>query len=905
MKKKVLYGVIMACFALLTMGTLQSCTDDLDTLKHQNATYLQDLRGLIAQLDAKINDCHKECADKIAGLEAQIKSNAADIEVINKQLKDLANTYATIDMLEGLRTDLITVEGRVDALEGKDKELELLISAITERVEILESQDTVSQNLLDSITDQLSEINKDISANGDSILNIQKDIVDVWTNINVHKNAIDTINSVLEDLKKQVENNTEAIAGNTEKIAQVINSIDNLNNEFRQLKENYDKRFNDLDVAVDYALSEIEKTQNMVTALSNRVDMVEANLQSQIDAIRTDLQLLEEKFDLLTQRIQDLITSILVQGTDNPIFGNFSLPIGVQSNLLFNWYFENLGESFDFPSATPEFDYAAKGDKSKMIVTAQEIADAIAGKGSKYYNVPKGNEDVELGKLYLTLNPVGHNLTDGKEFWLETSKGVEGRLPFELKLTPSNDELYFGYTRGIENGFYESTVTIPGATDPSAIAAARIVVDQNLKEAAKALLNDQTKRNAYNMLKAVYDQINGSFKSYAVRANWMDADKASRASYSVLSKYDLAVATAKPISFSFLEGKTINHRLRTFGHIDNFLNELIDKDKFKFKLNTEFKIDKFTITFDDLTFDFSIDPKVEFDQNIVVKVKTEDKEVDVELDDAYGGKVTGTVTIPGQEVEAVITPGDLQPLTDAITSAFKDAIKDMSLDLGNQINDQIREKLIKGIQDQVNKMLDDIQKQINDMLSDLESQINGQISDMIDDITGSINSKAQPWFDRLNKLVDIYNRVANKINNMLEDPNAYLQPVVYYQTNGRVHIVSMSKKDPTILVNAGGNAFTVYPTTYTAEILVPVYKKFVACTNVYGADGNPVADAKSQADLVNQKSPRLAMVLDARSYRIPITVKNVLKAGNTYEFVYQALDYSGKTSTKKFYIKVK
>lgn len=896
MKKKVLYGVIMACFALLTMGTLQSCTDDLDTWKHEYASDQYKLDGVINELKSKIESCQTECATKIANLQSQISSNDADIE----DIKELLAQKASQAEMDSLKKYLIKLE---KDLKDKDKTLEDSIKSVNSRINTeINNVNTRIDNLkeeyqlkLDTINNTLAGIAGRMEKMDTTIQNLQNDMAGALTRISANETAISAMKGALKDLEGKVNANTA--------------NIDSLANVLDALQAKYDAEFDKLNTAVDQAFTEIRETQDMVSMVYNyldgKIDSEVARLQEQIDAINTTLDSLQEQIDVLKNTVNDLITSILVQGTDNPIFGNFSLPIGVQSNLLFNWYFENLGESFDFPSATPEFDYAAKGDKSKMIVTAQEIADAIAGKGSKYYNVPKGNEDVELGKLYLTLNPVGHNLTDGKEFWLETSKGVEGRLPFELKLTPSNDELYFGYTRGIENGFYESTVTIPGATDPSAIAAARIVVDQNLKEAAKALLNDQTKRNAYNMLKAVYDQINGSFKSYAVRANWMDADKASRASYSVLSKYDLAVATAKPISFSFLEGKTINHRLRTFGHIDNFLNELIDKDKFKFKLNTEFKIDKFTITFDDLTFDFSIDPKVEFDQNIVVKVKTEDKEVDVELDDAYGGKVTGTVTIPGQEVEAVITPGDLQPLTDAITSAFKDAIKDMSLDLGNQINDQIREKLIKGIQDQVNKMLDDIQKQINDMLSDLESQINGQISDMIDDITGSINSKAQPWFDRLNKLVDIYNRVANKINNMLEDPNAYLQPVVYYQTNGRVHIVSMSKKDPTILVNAGGNAFTVYPTTYTAEILVPVYKKFVACTNVYGADGNPVADAKSQADLVNQKSPRLAMVLDARSYRIPITVKNVLKAGNTYEFVYQALDYSGKTSTKKFYIKVK
>ncbi len=894
MKKKVLYGVFLACFAALSMGTLQSCTDDLDTFKHQYTVDQYNLEEVIQSLEGQIDNCKTNCQTKIAELESKVNANEASIE----EIRELLANYGTLAQLQLLQQSVNELNKSVTELKNDVATSAADVSKIKTDIATINTSiknlDIAYQQKFVNIQDQLVQIDTDMDNMNTSIQTLQDDMASALVRIITNETAISAMQDALKDLEGKVNANTA--------------NIDSLANVLDALQEKYDVEFDKLNTAVDQAFADIKDTQDMVTNVYNyldgKIDSEVAQLQSQIDDINTTLDSLQDQIDALKNTVKDLITSILVQGTDNPVFGNFSLPIGVQSNVLFNWYFENLGESFTFPSAAAEVDYVANGDMSKMIVTATEIANAIASKNSSYV-VPKGYEDVELGKLYLTLNPIGHNLTDGKTFWLETSQGEEGRLPYDIQLTPSNDELYFGYTRSIENGFYESTVTIPGATDPSSIVATRIVVDQNLKDAAKAVLNDQTKRNAYNLLKAVYDQVNSSFKAYAVRANWMDADKASRASYSVLSKYDLAVATAKPISFSFLEGATIDRRLRTFGHIDNFLNELIDKDKFKFELNTEFKIDPFEIKFEDFKFEFKIEPKVNLTDNIVVTVETEEQVVDVTLYDNEGNPVTGKVTIPGQKVDAVITPNDLKPLTDAITSAFEKSINDMSLDLSKQINQQIRDKLIKGIQDQVNDMLDDIQKQINKMLNDLESQINGQISDMIDDITGSINSKAQPWFDRLNKLVDIYNRVANKINKMLEDPNAYLQPVVYYQTNGRVHIVSMSKNDPTILVNAGGDAFTVYPTTYTAELLVPVYKKFVACTNVYDADGNQVADAKVQADLVNKKSPRLAIVLDARSYRIPITVKNVLKAGKTYEFVYQALDYSGKTSTKKFYIKVK
>ena len=908
MKKKVLYGVIMTFLMAMSLGTLQSCTDDLSDLRHEYAAGQYDLRELIKALDLKVDGCISTCQQNIEDLQNQITWNHDSIQGLDAALKQLAGEVATMASLENLQEDLDSLGkdlrkyyDRKDSLlrDSLENKIAAEIGVVNVRIHNL---DSICQAQFDSILparfNQISDSLSNLDAN---VKNVQDSLAKAYITINTHQLAIDSIKgrlSLVEEMAKK----------NGADIALLQNRVQKLEGDLDALQEKYDAQFENLNNLMSQAFSQIKDTQDMITKvnnyLSDKIDSEVARLQSEIDTINDALNALQEQFDALTARINDLITSILVQGTDNPIFGNFSLPLGVQSNLLFNWYFENGGKEFTFPNAGAEYDYAAKGDMSKMIVTAQELARAIASKSDNTYPVPNGYEPVELGKLYVTLNPVGHNLTAGKTFWLESSKGPQGgRLPFELELEPSNDELYFGYTRGLDNGFYESVVTIPG--DAESIGAAKIAVDQKLKDAAEALLNSQTKRNAVNLLKAVYDQINGSFKSYAVRADWMNGDKASRSSYSVLSKYDLAVATARPISFKFLEGKHIDRRLRTFGHIDNFLNELIDKDKFKFELNTTFEIEKFTIKFEDLTFNFSINPDVKFDQNIVVNVTTDPQTVPVTLYDENGNPVSGYANIPGQEATATITPNDLKPLTDAITSAFQEAIENMSLDLGKQINEQIREKLIAGIQDQVNNMLDDIQSQINKMLSDLESQINGQIGDMIDDVMDNINSKAQPWFDRLNKLVDIYNRVANKINDVLADPNAYLQPVVYYQTNGRVHIASMNQKDPTLLVNAGGDAFTIYPTTYTAEILVPVYKKFVACTNVFDARGNVVADVDAQVQTVNQKSPRLAVVLDARSYRIPITVKNVLKAGYTYEFVYQALDYSGVTSTKKFYIKVK
>lgn len=893
MKKKVLYGVVMACLAATAVPALQSCTDDVSDLRQQYVIDQNALAKVIDALKTELANCKADCSAKIADLQAQITANDGDITKLQNDLAALSNQVANRVTLDQLNQQLATLESNLKTyIDTKDAALksELAqtissqISTVNARIDQLDSNyQQKFTNIQNDITNLQKDFDSKIQETNANLRKLQDALADVIVSIQDKQKAIEAIQEQLNIISTNVAANKAAIKEFGEQI--------------EGLKTEYDAKFEYLNSSLEEAFGQIEKTQEFATQilglLSDRIDEVEGTLTPKIEELQSGLEALESKFDELTQRFDDLLTNILLQATDSPVFGNFSLPIGVQSNMLFNWYFENLGEGFNFPNAGSEYTYNAESAG----VSAEDLQTAL--KNGQYFAVPSGLAETNLGTVYMTLNPIGHNVTKGKTFSLETSKGVAGRLPYTLNVAPSDEELYFLYTRGIDNGFYSSDVVVPATAE--AVNATKITIDEGLKTSMKDLLNDRSKRTALNFVKAVWNQVNGKFPRYAVRADWAYRNMTS---YAVLSNYDLGVATAKPLSFAFLYGKSTDKRLRTFGHIDNFLNELIDKDKFKFELNTDFKVDQFTINFDDLEFKFSIDPKVEFDQNIVVTVTVPEQKVDVIGTD---GSVIGTATVASKDVDAVITPADLKPLTDAITKAFKDAIDEMSVDLGKQINEQIREKLIAGIQDQVNKMLKNIEDQVNKMLADLESEINGQISDMIDDLMGSLNSKAQPWFDRLNKLVDIYNKAANKINDVLADPNAYLQPAVFYKAGGDMGIVSNVKNDPSVFVKKGGDAIELFPSTYTAELATPVYKKFIACTNVVSADGKSyVAGGREIAKAINNSAERLGVVLDAASYRVFVpTAKMTAKSGQYYEFVYQALDYSGKTSTTKFYIKVK
>lgn len=860
MKKKVLYGVVMACLAATAVPTLQSCTDDVSDLNQQYAIDQKTLANVIEALKNELANCKADCNTKIADLQAQINANDGDIAKLQNDLQALSNQVANRVTLDQLNQQLANLENNLKKyVDTQDAALKKELS------ETISSEITLVNKRIDQLD---SEYQQNFTNIKNDITNLQKDFQNKLdeTNTNLRKlqDALADVIVSIQDKQKAIEAIQEQLNLMSTTVAENKAAIKEFREEIDGLKTAYDQKFDYLNSSLEEAFGQIEQTQQFATQilnlLSERIDEVEGALTPKIEELQGDLELLESKFDELTQRVDDLLTNILLQAVDTPVFGNFSLPFGVQSNMLFNWYFENLGEGFNFPNTGSEYTYNAEA----AAITAEDIQTGL--KNGKYYAVPSGLTETSLGKVYMTLNPVGHNVTKGKTFSLETSKGEAGRLPYTLNVVPSDDELYFLYTRGVDNGFYESDVVVPASAE--AINATKITIEESLKTSMKELLKDRSKRTAINFVKAVWDQVNGKFPRYAVRADWSYRNMTS---YSVLSKYDLGVATAKPLSFAFLYGKSTDHRLRTFGNIDNFFYTLRDNGKFHFNLVG-------SIDVNDLHFDFD-NIEITPGDTYVNEIKVTIPSIDVVDND---GKVVGKT----EPSTATATPESLKDINDAIKEALKSSVESVAGQMGEEINGQIDE------------MVRNVEKQIEDM-------VNGKI----DSILGELGDKAEPWFQRLNKLVDIYNRIANKVNNVLADPNAYLQPAVFYYTsaNGNMGVVSTKMSDPTTFVKAGGDYIQVLPTTYTAELATPVYKKFIACTNVVNADGKTyAANGREIAKAINNSSDRLGVVLDAASYRVHVPVaKMTAKDGQYYEFVYQALDYSGKTSTTKFYIKVK
>ncbi|MDO5447917.1 MAG: hypothetical protein Q4F34_09085, partial [Prevotellaceae bacterium] len=158
--------------------------------------------------------------------------------------------------------------------------------------------------------------------------------------------------------------------------------------------------------------------------------------------------------------------------------------------------------------------------------------------------------------------------------------------------------------------------------------------------------------------------------------------------------------------------------------------------------------------------------------------------------------------------------------------------------------------------------------------------------------------------DNVKRILDKVNKVIGKINTRIQNANYYLQPNVLVKGGDDWYRASQYKTMPSMAVGTGW--VMLIPTSNTAELVCPAYKKFVAVTDVVKDDFSVSAkggDAtcKSILAAANDTSYGMATIYTGKD---PVAF-NATQTGYIYEVTYASLDYSGYTRTEKVYIRVK
>lgn len=266
-----------------------------------------------------------------------------------------------------------------------------------------------------------------------------------------------------------------------------------------------------------------------------------------------------------------------------------------------------------------------------------------------------------------------------------------------------------------------------------------------------------------------------------------------------------------------------------------------------------------------------------FDMDKITIQKVDDINQTVEI--KINGEVGGTITIPDYKIEKQ-SNGDYKLVKTGEGTTYT---------IGDDGKVTVNVKM-----DNINAMLSNTADQINSTLA----SINQQLKDVI---SGVENNKV---FDAYNTYVGKVNTLIDKVNSLLDNPNGKLQPVLVASIDGNYQFVSTSAAATAVKLSQG-NALPLYMTSYTAELLAPAYKKYIAVTNAFSgsksAQGGD-ADCIKAAQEANSSaySANFNKVLEGNTLYAGFGAP----AGYVYEITYAAVDFYGNTVARKFYVNV-
>ncbi|MCH5236246.1 MAG: hypothetical protein J1E95_00400 [Muribaculaceae bacterium] len=857
MNRKLLNGLLVLAVAAGGVGTFTSCKDD-----DVQSSVLAGQIDLQAQIEALRNVDDEAFQFALLGwLDYLTRTDSGDY---NWSYENLVNAAA--DMYD-IYT-IIKSGGDYNKLTGDAKtyvdNLYNWMNYLNQQqdwyTQIYENKAAIEalQALLNGIQGDINDIYGDLSG-------LQGDIKDLQGDLSSVENRLDGIDANIKKVIADISALWAQVNENTGNITKNAKDIIALNGR------------------VDAIKSELD-------ALSGRVDTNEANIAANASRIA----LLEGYIQWLLANNAEKVTSVGISQTYNPIFGTLNLPIGLNSMLLATYLYNSETENWDgesFPGDAVSHLYDVTAYDSKTINHTYEVVSRLLY-GSKAYRpqnysfTDAPSEDAgNMGRALVTINPTNLDFSrieknvqiiNGKgEVILDGAKG-------DLQLNKYNDDIYFGVSRADDasNGVYALGVNAT-AENYNAMA---ISLD-NKKEfvtAVRDAIKEHTISDFAHLGDVVYKHLENIMSAYALRVAYdetvgsIDKDgkivTSTQTNY-VVSDYKLAAAVVRPFAYSTALDAGIDKQLPTFSPITEYF------EKYFNKLADDIKID-----LGDLGGYALIQP-----DQLTVSINAENIELSLagmpvynEADEEIGklGPEAVIVLVFNGETGNYEYSADMSSLITSIEDA-------LNTEVGNYV-----ETITKQVNDMISK--------INDDLASLDANINEQLQDILKRIHDASKNKLK-YADRL---VDLYNKLATRVNEVLAKPNHYLQIMMAYNAGDGLHHLSTTKASPTKISGAakvgGEPGIELFATSYNADILVPSFKKYVAITGAW--ENNKECLFEEIVEFNKQCAGSLNQVLSGEEQRVAMGVSPL--KGHTVELTYISLDYHGTCSMRQYYIYV-
>ena len=599
-----------------------------------------------------------------------------------------------------------------------------------------------------------------------------------------------------------------------------------------------------------------QQLQDNIDALDDQVKQNTAD----IETINDNISDIVDRLNKVDEALKKLITGIVIQSTVNPVFGSFALPLGINSNVLIAFYGKN-----DNPVVFPTKETANYVKASETFTDEDwKMIDPVIGVvrkpgNSTFFNEGYGN----AGTVYLTINPASVDF-NGQKLELVNSKDEASKITLTPLKKENDVELMFGYTRAAEtNGFYSANATL----NEEDIDAVKINIQDGLASAFKNVLKERTFHSVGALASKLYTQFDGILPAQGLKASWTDYN----GEHSVYSQYGIAATAIKPLSYAFLEELNVQ-TVPGYEEVIDFINRLAEsaKNDIKSLWPDLSALDASSIAIRKLTKDDFNKYKVTYTASI-----EENTNYQAEKQTIDGKEYLVITHIKKSSVVKIPLTDDVKVEQDASNPSK------WTVTVTESISDLVSDKDIERIIGKV----DDISEFIDN------------VNDVIDDIDGTLGD-AQGVVDKdRNKVKRYVDRLNEKMTSILNSANRRIQPILLVG-NTR----SGMKRASRMIGHATqmeGTSVEFILTSYTADIVTPAFKKHIAVTNVFKGDKSAQggdADCKAALKAVNDQ---INTVINGDKCSV---VAN-FQSGYLYEVAYSALDYSGKISMHKYYVR--
>ncbi|MBR6128555.1 MAG: hypothetical protein IKQ07_02860 [Bacteroidaceae bacterium] len=600
--------------ALTTANEAKTIATEAKTLAESNKGRIEKLEADLQTLDGKVNVVSDKANQAIADAAAAAAKADANKELIDALTKRVEKAESDINTnasdIATNASNIATNKANIESLQEAVKGLQTLaeqVGANSEAIATLKESIKETNTKLNDLDDKYTELKSTLEALKTQVEDCQKLCA---ANLEVAKAELRTeIQDLEKELLKEIAANTSAIAANTaanEVNKQAIEDlakqheadVEWIKEALRQISakadgyvtttdlaevlarltklENTDKNLNQRLKTAETTLKNLEprvkKLENNVAALWDHMKVAEDKLNNIIPVVwglKTDVAAIQAY-------LRSQVTGLLVQGTYNPMFGSFSIPANIQSNVLVAYYGKPKTK-VEFPT-TDDANYVRK----KEALTDADWA--IISDGLTVFKKPASttlmNVDEEgnanAGKVYVTVNPTSFDAT-GLQLELVNTQDVVS----PIKLSPlqkSDATLQFGFSRA-DNGFYEANASIKKEN----LQDIELAFDQDrLEDAIKEarLKMAEIADNFFNTTGASGDLGGIATKVYNVihdmridqsglKCPYVDFNGKDQALY---SQYNIAATVLRPLSlasFKDLDYATIP------GYED--MNEFLDK----------------------------------------------------------------------------------------------------------------------------------------------------------------------------------------------------------------------------------------------------------------------------------------------------------------------------------------